>query len=112
MGYRNLNKLKIKTMAVETGQTNIPPFPDDVPTAKLACLSISKLIAGDTSESESLFQACTTTGFFLLDLRDHNLGQLLLEAVPPMFKLAKALFELESAEKDVYSFKEGQPIFG
>ncbi|KAL9052650.1 MAG: hypothetical protein Q9162_005277 [Coniocarpon cinnabarinum] len=89
-----------------------PPFPDDVPVADLYQFSLSKLVDGEEAESRALFEACTTTGFFLLDLQDHDIGKQLLASVPPVFDVAEELFSLDFDEKDKYSFKAGQPIFG
>lgn len=49
---------------------NLPPFPDDVPTAPLLRISLSKLTKGDQEEVEQLWKACCELGFFYLDLRD------------------------------------------
>lgn len=99
-------------MAYFSETSDFPVFPNDVPTAELHRLSIGKLLAGDTAESERLFDACTTTGFFLLHLQDDKCGSDLLEAVSPVFHVAQDLFNLDLDEKDQYSFKPGQPIFG
>lgn len=48
---------------------DLPPFPDDVPTAPLLRLSLQKLVSGDAQESARLWKACTELGFFYLDLR-------------------------------------------
>ncbi|THY22002.1 Clavaminate synthase-like protein [Aureobasidium pullulans] len=49
---------------------DLPPFPEDVATAPLLRISLSKLISGDEGETDKLWEACCRLGFFYLDLRD------------------------------------------
>ena len=91
--------------------TNYPPFPADVPTIQLDRLSLSKLKAGERTESARLFGACKS-GFFLLDLQDHVDGQRLIETVEPVFGLAEDVFNLDLSEKKQYAFQPGQAIYG
>jgi isopenicillin N synthase-like dioxygenase len=49
---------------------DLPPFPEDVPTAPLLRISLSKLTQGNSSEIDRLWQACRELGFFYLDLRE------------------------------------------
>ncbi|KAG9585126.1 Clavaminate synthase-like protein, partial [Aureobasidium melanogenum] len=49
--------------------SNLPPFPEDVPTAPLLRISLSKLNQGDPEEIGKLWKACCELGFFYLDLR-------------------------------------------
>lgn len=48
---------------------DLPPFPEDVPTAPLLRISLSKLTIGDREEISKLWKACCELGFFYLDLR-------------------------------------------
>ncbi len=48
---------------------NLPPFPDNVPTAPLLRISLQKLLNGDADEEERCWNACRELGFFYLDLR-------------------------------------------
>lgn len=48
---------------------DIPPFPDDVPTAPLLRISLKKLLLGDQQEVDRLWEACCKLGFLYLDLR-------------------------------------------
>ena len=89
-----------------------PSFPTDVPTAPLKRLSIAKLVTGDLKESKALFDSCTSSGFFLLDLQDHDFGVELLKTVDPIFAVAEDLFELDLSEKDAYSYQAGEAILG
>lgn len=44
--------------------TNAPAFPSNLPVAKIPSISLAKLAHNDTSESEAVFVACRTLGFF------------------------------------------------
>jgi alpha-D-ribose 1-methylphosphonate 5-phosphate C-P lyase len=55
------------------------PFPDDVPLVPLQKLSLDKLLHHDTAEAERLFEVCTDTGFFYLDMMDHPMGRQMWE---------------------------------
>jgi isopenicillin N synthase-like dioxygenase len=57
------------------------PFPDDVPTIQLEKISLSKLLNGDPLEAKNVFDICTTTGFFYLDMLDHPTGRQLWQNV-------------------------------
>lgn len=90
----------------------LPPFPDHVSTVDLPRLSFSKLLSRDTGESERLFEACRTHGFFLLDLRDTPDGETLLHEAERMFELNRAVHDLDMAEKMKYFFQPPKSIFG
>lgn len=90
---------------------SVPPFPSDVPVATLQRIDLQKLAADDEAESLSLFQACRTSGFFLLDMSRLPLGETTLGEVGEVFKLAKALFELEADTKMRYSYR-GEKAYG
>lgn len=89
----------------------IPPFPSDVPTAKLSKLSLRKLVAANEEESQKLFESCRTLGFFLLDLEDSHDGIVMLRDVLEMFKFAVPLFDLDTDTKMRYLMKDGA-VFG
>ena len=90
----------------------IPAFPDDVSTAPLLRLSSAKLLAGDDTEQERLFQASTDIGFFYLDLSDAKLGLSLLGDADNLFEVGKKLFELSLEEKNQYDFSGQNSYFG
>lgn len=50
-------------------------FPDHVPTIRLEKISLCKLLNGDEVEAERVFNICTSTGFFYLDMLDHAVGR-------------------------------------
>lgn len=106
---------------------DLPPFPDDVPTAPLLRLSLKKLLDRDPKEEENLWRACCDVGFFYLDLRggqqskrdsfhengDGELdGEGLLQDAEALFALGKELFALPSEEKQKYDFKNQGSYFG
>lgn len=90
----------------------LPPFPDDVPTAPLLRLSLKKLLAGDTTEYERLFQASVDIGFFYLDLQNSDHGSALLADADALFDVGERLFELSLAEKKKYDFSAQNSYFG
>ncbi len=51
------------------------PFPDDVPIAHLEKISLNKLLNDDKNEAQRMFDVCTGTGFFYLDMMDHPKGK-------------------------------------
>ncbi len=55
------------------------PFPDGIPLAAIEKISLKKLLDGDDSEAERMFAMCTSTGFFYLDMMDHEKGRQLWE---------------------------------
>ncbi|KAL9064534.1 MAG: hypothetical protein Q9157_007794 [Trypethelium eluteriae] len=61
--------------------TSAPPFPDDVPVAQIARISLEKLANKDAQEAKAVFDACTSLGFFLLDLRGNSVGEELIKDV-------------------------------
>ena len=55
------------------------PFPADAPIAHLENISLSKLLSNDAAEAQRLFDVCTDTGFFYLDMMDHPVGKTMWE---------------------------------
>lgn len=49
-------------------------FPDNVPVAKLEKISLKNLLSGDEDEQQRMFNVCTGTGFFYLEM-DHEKGE-------------------------------------
>lgn len=87
-----------------------PPFPDDVPTVALPRLSFAKLLGGNQSESERLFSACKSLGFFLLDFQDTPQGRAILEEVETLMKVGAEVFDLDLEEKQHYKVEGGRLI--
>jgi len=108
---------------------NLPPFPQDVPTAPLLRIELAKLISGDEVETDRLWNACRELGFFYLCLRVAQPGtessaatenttevkvngnQLLLDA-DKLFNVAKQFYDLPVTEKTKYDFKAKGSYFG
>lgn len=92
---------------------NVPPFPSDVPTIDLRCLSYNKLLAEDVAESEQLFKSCKENGFFLLNLQGSNEGDEMLELAKFAFQLSEDLsMKSDKEELEKYAWKPPGSIFG
>lgn len=115
---------------------NLPPFPDNVPTAPLLRISLQKLLDGDADEEERCWNACRELGFFYLDLRsqaggvsytegidhaegidnsslgDASLGEALLSDADQLFEVMKHFFDLSVEEKVQFDFKDKGSYFG
>ena len=89
-----------------------PPFPDDVATAPLLCLSLNKLLANDEEESNRLFSASKDLGFFYLDLRATSDGESILADADKLFVVGEAFFNLSLEEKCTYDFSRQKTYFG
>lgn len=83
---------------------NLTPFPDDVPTAPLLRLSLSKL-RYNPAESDRLFSASKDLGFFYLDLTGDAEGEALLEEADKFFELGPQLYDLGRDELQKYDYK-------
>ncbi|KAF2622881.1 putative 1-aminocyclopropane-1-carboxylate oxidase [Macroventuria anomochaeta] len=91
--------------------TDLPPFPDNVPTAPFPRISLAKLLTHDTDEEERCWRACQELGFFYLDLQSSH-GSALLEDADRLFELMKGFYELPVEEKTKYDFKSKGSYFG
>lgn len=81
---------------------DIPPFPDDVPTASMSTISLASLNSGDEVTAKRLFDACQELGFFLLDLHDDALGETLIQEIDDLFGVMKEVMNLPDEEKEKY----------
>lgn len=88
------------------------PFPNDVPIAKLKCISLAQLRALDEAESEALFDACKQDGFFLLDLRGDEKGEKILTEAGSLFDVGETLFDLPYDIKMECVMGGGRSVFG
>ncbi|CZR65015.1 related to gibberellin 20-oxidase [Phialocephala subalpina] len=91
-------------MPTENLFASVPPFPVDVPIARLSTISLEKLLALDEKESAKLFDGCKKDGFFLLDLRGVPIGLSLIAVVEELFKVNKTLFDEGPEELGKYTF--------
>ena len=89
-----------------------PPFPNDVPVAKLKCISLAQLRRRDEAESEALFDACKQDGFFLLDLRGDEKGEKILTEAGRLFDVGKTLFDLPHDGKMEFVMGGARSVFG
>jgi isopenicillin N synthase-like dioxygenase len=86
---------------------SIPPFPADLPVTPLQKLRFSQLARKNDAESRKLFQICSSTGIFLLDLTESLEGEALLTHVNATFELGEKIFNLAIEEKMKYSMLNG-----
>lgn len=94
------------------GSAELPPFPSDVPTAPIARISLSKLLANDASESASALEACRTHGFFYLGLHSTPLGESLIQESEKLLQLSQRAFDLPLEEKTKHALIKGVSLFG
>ncbi|KZT53565.1 oxidoreductase [Calocera cornea HHB12733] len=81
--------------------TDIPPFPEDLKTAPLVTISLSRLLANDPAEAAALFQAGKNLGFFYLSLLGCPEGEELYEDAQALLQLEKDFFSLPDSEKAI-----------
>lgn len=91
---------------------HLPPFPKDVTIAPLLRVKLSKLLSGDQSEIDRLFQACRELGFFYLDVRGADAGEQLVGYARALFGEGKKVFDLPTEEKVTYDLGSRGSHFG
>lgn len=89
-------------MPPSTSHHTLPPFPDDIPTAPLLTIHLSKLEAGDEDESSRFFQACKDLGFFYLDMFGSALGERVVSLAEDVNALQERWWALPNDVKDQY----------
>ena len=82
----------------------IPPFPDDVPTANIVTVDFDLLKQGDQSQAKAVFDAARGYGFFYI--KNHHVDS------DFMFDLANEVFKLPQEEKDKYDMGTTGGYFG
>lgn len=104
----------VNTISLPNGEFNdLPPFPNDVPTAPLLRLSLDLLLSHDPQELQRFFSSCEDLGFFYLDLTTCSEGKGLLEDADKLFQVGEDLFDLSLEEKKTYDFsKSHKSYFG
>jgi len=85
-------------------EREIPPFPDDVPTADIWMVDFDQLAKGDPSEAKKVFDACRGYGFFYI--KNHHVDS------DFMFDLANTVFKLPYEEKMKYDMGTTGGYFG
>jgi isopenicillin N synthase-like dioxygenase len=95
---------------------DLPPFPDNIPTAPLLRISLEKLLNHDSEEQERCWKACCDLGFFYLDLRtaigQTIDGEALLKDADHLFEVMTDFYDLDVQEKVKYDFKDQGSYFG
>jgi isopenicillin N synthase-like dioxygenase len=98
---------------------DLPPFPNNVPTAPLLRISLEQLLRRNEEEQERCWKACCELGFFYLDLRTSATdteqatdGGGLLHDANRLFEVMKGFFDLEVQEKIKFDFKDRGSYFG
>ncbi|KAI0188237.1 oxidoreductase [Astrocystis sublimbata] len=80
----------------------IPPFPDNIPTAEIATISLSDLRNGDASASGNLLASAQHLGFFLLDLSGDETGNKVVDEIDRLFDSTRVVMNLSDEVKHEY----------
>ena len=96
----------VTTEDTSSAYPNIPPFPNNVPTAPLLRLNFSALQISEP-ERNAFFQACKDLGFFYLDLRGDELGEKLLAESEQLFGVGEKLFQEGAGVLNGYDYSKG-----
>ncbi|KAI1137439.1 oxidoreductase [Hypoxylon sp. FL0543] len=99
-------------MASERLFRQIPPFPDNVPTASMDTISLADLRSGNAATAKQIMVACQELGFFILDLHGDGLGEAVIEEIDQLFDLAKDLMSLPDEEKERYLSNPPESFLG
>ena len=105
---------------------DLPPFPDDIPVAPIARISLTKLLPSDPAESAAVLDASRIAGFFYLDMRNDKSGESLITESESLVteseslvteseslvSLASAAFKASLATKEEYALVKGVTLFG
>ena len=79
------------------------PLPKGLPTIELPKISLTKLLNNDETEAQTLFDICTRTGFFYLDLMDHPKGRRFWEGAVRARSIGQHVMStLSMEEKDTF----------
>jgi len=80
------------------------PFPDNVPAMELQKISLGRLLNNDEAESKRVFDICTTTGFFYLDMLDHAVGRQMWQIACNIHQIGRDCFSKTTVE-DKFKYK-------
>lgn len=95
------------------GSASHPPFPADLPIARISNISHQRILDGDMDEIAKVVKSAREVGFFRVDLRDSEVGRRFLAAANKMFVLAEETFDLPTETKLNDSFlKHGDTLLG
>ena len=90
----------------------LPPFPEDLPTAPISNISFAKILAKDAAEAKKVLEACRTHGFLYLDLQSCPEGQALVKESELLLKIAKGFFTSPLEEKRKFALVKGRSLAG
>jgi len=99
-------------MIQKSSLSDLPPFPEDVHTAPIAAISLSKLLSKDPAECAAVLEACRTHGFFYLDLGSTALGDDLVSESEELLQVSKEAFDHPVETKRQYALVKGVSLFG
>ncbi|KAI0096346.1 Clavaminate synthase-like protein [Nemania sp. FL0031] len=99
-------------MASEALFENIPPFPDDVPTAPMPTISFGSLRQRDDQVEKDVLKACKEVGFFLLDLRGDELGTKLVHEIDQLFHMCQETMNLPDDIKEKHQIDITKSLLG
>lgn len=89
-----------------------PPFPEDLPVAKLPRVSFKKLLESDKSESDVLFESSRALGFFLVDFNGSIEGEEFLKKAEKMFDITEEVNAVDQDKLMKYAYKPPTSLFG
>ncbi len=90
----------------------IPAFPSNIETAELPRIRLGRLLSGQKTESDALFEASRKLGFFLLDFEGCTEGESFLRQAETMFKLNKEVNDMDVDELMKYAYHPPHSLFG
>ncbi|KAI0146184.1 Clavaminate synthase-like protein [Xylariaceae sp. FL1272] len=91
---------------------DIPPFPDDVPTASMPVISFGDLRKEIDAAEKAVLKACKETGFFLLDLGNDSIGTRLVSEIDQLFGVCKETMNLPDEVKNHYQNDAPKSLLG
>ena len=89
-----------------------PPFASDITTAPLVSISLTKLEAGDETESKAFYEAAKNLGFFYLKLEGSDLGERLVDGAEKLHVIQREFFKRPNEEKEEFAREKIDPFFG
>ena len=101
-------------MASEKLFEEVPPFPDGVPIANVATISLASLgqngEAADTAKR--VLDACQKHGFFLLDLHGDPIVETFVREIDELFRVSTEIMDLPDKVKKEYQYKLPKGLLG
>ena len=85
---------------------------NDIPTMPMYTISLGDLRAEDERTARTMFTACQELGFFLLDLRQDELGESMIQEIDSLFDVGKDMMSLPEDIKEQYLYNILQSFLG